>query len=63
MGFTKTMRVESAEVLSSEDHTRIERELHRMGKTSMKELDPKDRVKLNRALKDPSSVLDSTNRA
>jgi len=63
MGFRKTMRVESAEVLSSEDHSRVEQTLHRLGKTSAKQLDDQERAKLGRALKDPKPVLDSKNRA
>lgn len=62
MSFRKTMRVENSEVLSSEDHSRVEQTLHRLGKTSAQQLNDQDRAKLGRALKDPNPVLDSTNR-
>jgi hypothetical protein len=48
MGFTKTQSVESAQVLSPEEHQRIESNLHRIGKTSAKSLSDEDRAKVLR---------------
>lgn len=46
MGFTKTQSVEKAEVLTPDEHRRIEENLHRMGKTSAKDLSDSERAQL-----------------
>lgn len=49
------MAVEKTEVLSPEDHQRVEKELHRLGKISAKELTPKERVNFTQTLEEPES--------
>lgn len=48
MSFTKTQSVESSQVLSPEDHKRIESNLHGIGKTSAKQLSDEERAKVLR---------------
>lgn len=43
MGFTKYQKTESAEVLSPDGHRAVERELKKLGKTSMRNLSPEQR--------------------
>jgi hypothetical protein len=46
MGFTKIQSVEKAEVLTPEEHQRIESKLHRLGKHSAKDLSEDERKRL-----------------
>ena len=52
MGFRKIQKVENAEVLTPEEHQRLEEELHRTSKVSMTEADDTDRRRIARALED-----------
>lgn len=43
MGFTKYQKVEDAQVVSPEGHKAIEQELHKEGKTSLRDLPEEQR--------------------
>lgn len=50
MSFRKFQSVEKTDVVSPEDHQRISKEMHRVGKTSMRELDENERQQVTEAL-------------
>lgn len=50
MGFRKFTGVEKSEILSPDQHRAVEDELHRLGKTSAKDLSVEERESLNIAL-------------
>jgi len=55
MGFRKYQSVEKTDVLSEDDHKKVEAKLHKLGKTSMTELDEDERNSLVAGL-DPASL-------
>ncbi len=53
MSFRKYQSVEKTEVLSEEEHKQVESKLHKLGKTSMTELDEDERKELSDSLDKP----------
>lgn len=53
MGFRKYQSVERADVLTKEEHKKVEAELHKFGKTSMTELDEDELKEVNESLDKP----------
>ena len=50
MAFRKYQKVENTDVLSPQEHQTVERELHKVGKTSMRQLDGDQRQQVTDAL-------------